>query len=256
MNPTDQDITFLSPAAAVHMADEWFQCISPDHFWIRRRAEVVDDLYRETATPHPEWLDVGCGTGLFQAHLREKHGIEARGVDLNLAALRQNRSGRSHVFCYDINDRDPGLKEAFDIISLLDVLEHIEDEDGFLLSLLFHLRPGGRLIGNVPAFNRFYSRYDKVAGHQRRYSFRDLERLTHRIPGVAIEAWTYWGGPLLPLLVARNLLVSFTPEDSVIETGFSVRSRGINGFLRFLSTLEGRRNLLCGTSLAFVLRKH
>jgi SAM-dependent methyltransferase len=256
MNPPDPDITFLSPAKAVHMADEWFNCISPGHFWIRRRAEVVDDLYRGIATPDPAWLDVGCGTGLFQAHLRETHHIEARGVDLNIAALRQNPAGRTHTLCYDINDRDPGLEAAFDVISLLDVLEHIEDEDGFLTSILFHLRPGGRLIGNVPAFNLFYSKYDKVAGHQRRYSFQDLKRLTDRFPSVSIEAWTYWGFPLLPLLAARNLLVRFKPEDSVIETGFSVRSPLVNGALRFLSTLEGRRNHLCGTSLAFVLRKH
>ena len=58
----------------------------------------------------------------------------------------------------------------------MDVLEHIEEPERFLRSVFFHLSPTGRLIINVPALQIFYSKYDTLVGHLRRYDINFLRQ--------------------------------------------------------------------------------
>ena len=62
------------------------------------------------------------------------------------------------------------MLEHYDAVFLLDVIEHIPDDTAFLIAALQHLRRGGLIIVNVPASMLFFSDYDRVAGHVRRYT--------------------------------------------------------------------------------------
>jgi SAM-dependent methyltransferase len=248
-------IEYLSPAAKVSMADRWFEISSLDHFWVRRRFEVLQRLCGGQISGAREMAEIGCGHGLLQRQIEIKYGRGVTGFDLNEYALQQNLSRQSRVCCYDIFQRDLSLREQFDVVFLFDVLEHISDEDGFLKALLFHLAPQGKLVLNVPAGQWAYSEYDAAAGHVRRYMI-DTLRVTAGRNRMDIEDWTYWGFPLVPTLALRKLwLRGRRDESNIITAGFDSRSKAINVALGVLSRWERIPQKLLGTSLMAVLRK-
>ena len=245
-------IEYLTPPAEVRMADRWFEIASIDHFWIRRRFQVLQKLTGGWMASAGEMAEVGCGHGLLQRQIEDAYGREVTGFDLNEYALTQNVSRRSRVCCYDIFRRDPALRSRYDVIFLFDVLEHIPDEDAFLSAVLFHLKPAGKLVVNVPAGQWAFSVYDTAAGHVRRYSLRSLRESLQRNGLQTLEA-TYWGFPLVPTLVARKLwLMGMRDKSAVIKTGFDPGRPSVNEALEMLSRLEVIPQKLLGTSLMVV----
>jgi SAM-dependent methyltransferase len=235
------------------MADRWFDIASLDHFWIRRRFEVLQDLCGGMIADAGEIAEIGCGHGLLQRQIEDAYGREVIGFDLNEYALKQNVSRRSRICCYDIFEMEPALKEKFDVIFLFDVLEHIEDENGFLKALLFHLAPQGKLILNVPAGQWAHSEYDVAAGHVRRYMIKTLRETALR-NGLSIQEWTYWGLPLVPTLIIRKLwLMGKRDKSKIITTGFDSRSATVNNALGALSRWEWIPQKTLGTSLMAVM---
>src|SRR5215472_350527 len=160
-----REIAYLSPPAKVSMADCWFELVSINHFWIKRRFEVLQRLAGPLITNARETAEFGCGSGLLQRQIEDRYGRAVMGFDLNEYALKQNLSRLSPVYCYDVNEKDPSLQGKFDLIFLFDVLEHIGDEDRFLAALIYHLAPTGQVVVNVPAGQWAYSSYDRAAGH-------------------------------------------------------------------------------------------
>jgi len=247
-------IEYLSPPAEVSMADRWFEIASVDHFWVRRRFEVLQRLAGELITGSQEIAEIGCGHGLLQRQVEDAYARAVTGFDLNENALKQNICRRSKVCCYDIFQKDPALKAKFDVIFLFDVLEHITDEDRFLNALLFHLRPQGKLVINVPAGQWAFSPYDEAAGHVRRYSIRTLSESAGR-NGLVTQEWTYWGLPLVPTLMLRKLwLMGQHEQNRIITTGFDTQSTAINSVLLALSHCEWIPQRLMGTSLMAVFQ--
>jgi len=248
-----RDIEYLSPPSQVSMADRWFEIASVDHFWIKRRFDVLHRLAGGLVTNARKIAEIGCGHGLLQRQIEDRYGRDVTGFDLNEFALKQNVSRLSKVCCYDIFQRDPALLEQFDLILLFDVLEHISDEDTFVSALLHHLAPTGTLAVNVPAGQWAYSAYDRAAGHVRRYSIRSLRDVACR-NGLEVGEWTYWGLPLLPPLILRKLwLLGSHDEDEIISTGFDSRGDTINQLLGALSKCEPIPQKLAGSSLMAVL---
>ena len=236
------------------MADRWFAIAAIDHFWIRRRFDVLQRLAGGLISGAREMAEIGCGHGVFQRQIELAYGREVTGFDLNEYALKQNLSRISKVCCYDIHQKDAALRERFDLIFLFDVLEHIADEDRFLEALMFHLAPGGKLVVNVPAGQWAYSAYDEAAGHVRRYSLGAL-RQTARRNHLEAADWTYWGLPLVPSLLLRKLwLMGMHDQEKIISAGFDSRTPAINKILGFVSRCEPIPQKLLGTSLMAVFQ--
>jgi 2-polyprenyl-3-methyl-5-hydroxy-6-metoxy-1,4-benzoquinol methylase len=252
---SQRKIEYLSPPAEVSMADRWFEISSVEHFWVRRRFDVLQRLARNLIASAKEMAEIGCGHGLLQRQIEDAYGREVAGFDLNDYALKQNVSRHSSVSCYDIFQRDLTLQSRFDLIFLFDVLEHISQEDGFLEALLFHLTPKGKLVMNVPAGQWAFSEYDQAAGHVRRYSIHTLHETAAR-SGLRVRQWTYWGLPLVPTLAVRKLwLKGKRDKRAIISFGFDSRSTAINSLLRFASQCELIPQKLLGTSLMAILEK-
>jgi SAM-dependent methyltransferase len=245
-------IEYFSPPAHVSMSDRWFEIASIDHFWIRRRFEVLQRLAGGLITTGEEIAEIGCGHGLLQRQIEDGYNREVTGFDLNENALKQNISRRSRLCCYDILCKDPALRSFYDVLFLFDVLEHISDDDAFLKAVLFHLKPGGKLIVNVPAGQWAFSAYDVAAGHVRRYSRRTLHESIQR-NGFYVLKSTYWGFPLVPTLLVRKLwLMGMQDHSEVITAGFEPGRPSINHALRILSRCEPIPQTLIGTSLMAV----
>jgi 2-polyprenyl-3-methyl-5-hydroxy-6-metoxy-1,4-benzoquinol methylase len=117
-------------------------------------------------------LEVGCGTGTFTRCLaRDAERVLALDIDPRFAAeARTAMAHAAHVRVECADATVTPLARDFDTVVLLDVLEHIADDIGFLRKLRDALRPGGRIVIKVPAIPRLFCRMDAAIGHHRRYS--------------------------------------------------------------------------------------
>ena len=252
---SDTRIIYLTPPAPVSMTDFWYEIADLNHFWVRRRFDVMQRLAGPIVREAVHIAEIGCGNGLVQRQIEDTYGLSVAGFELNQLALKQNCSRSSPLYCYNIHQCSPELTGKFDLFLAFDVLEHIDDESGFLHSILHHMTPSGRLLLNVPAHQFFYSRYDHAAGHVRRYSRNYLTKVAAK-NGLRIASSTYWGFPLIPLLLMRKAVVSLRrDEKSIISSGFDPGSPVINRLLRSVSRCEVIPQNVVGTSLMAVLER-
>jgi SAM-dependent methyltransferase len=245
MDVQARDITYLSPSASVNMGDWWFDIATIDHFWIRRRFEVMKRLADSLIRRSREIAEIGCGNGLLQKNIEDHYQRSVVGFDLNEIALRKNVSSISPLYCYDIFEKRPEFSARFDLLILFDVLEHIDDESWFLQCVKYHLAESGTLLVNVPAIQWLFSDYDRAAGHVRRYSLNQLVRVA-RQNGYEIQNVTYWGLPLFPLLLVRKAL---NLEISNGSAGFDPGDSLMNHLLAGLSRFERIPQRFLGTSV-------
>jgi len=250
-------ITYLSEPQAVSMADPWYDIAQSDHFWVRRRFDVMKSLMQERDVSSLSIAEVGCGHGLVQNQVESYWGNTVDGFDLNAGALRSSWATRHPLYCYDIFDRNPEFERRYDLIILFDVLEHAENDAEFLSAALFHLSDGGSVLINVPALPSLHSRYDVAAGHYRRYNRDDVRRLA-RSCHLKLDVETYWGFWLVPLVALRKyLLKGEQSEQKIISKGFEPPSRFFNEALYMMCRLELLPQVLLGSSLMVSLsRRH
>src|SRR5271157_1441311 len=250
----DRDITILSNPRAVNMADEWFDIANLDHFWTKRRFDVLTTLLRRLSVSPGRACEIGCGHGLVQRQIEDRFSIPVDGIDLNLCALKASVSCKGRLFCYDIFEERPEFRETYDFLILFDVLEHIEDHLGFITRASDFVRPGGSIAINVPARQELFSAFDAQVGHVRRYSLESLSEVVAKA-GLNEKVTTYWGYPLVPLLWVRKIMLRGARGDQIIQTGFSPRGGFVNHVLTLLAGLERIPSKTYGTGLMMIAEK-
>jgi SAM-dependent methyltransferase len=129
-------------------------------------------LIKEQMRPNDRVVDFGAGLGTFAALLKQT-GADVTCVepDARLKARLEQAGFCTTATADEIPD------QSVDYIYTLNVLEHIEDDRGVARTLARKLKPGGRILVYVPAFQVLYSAHDKRYGHLRRYRRPDLVRL-------------------------------------------------------------------------------
>ncbi len=234
------------------MGDAWFTIASPEHFWVRRRFQVLKKLAGDFPWRTAKLAEIGCGSGLVQRQIEDAYGTTVDGFDLNEYALKQSVCRTSQRHCYNIHARDASLRSACEGLILFDVIEHLDDHRGFLESALFHVKPGGRIFINVPADMKLMSEYDTAAGHVRRYDAEELIALCESCQ-LRVEKWTYWGRPLRPLLsIRQRKLRKMTDPSEILRSGFKPPGAIANAMLMFLSQFERIPQHRAGSSLLLV----
>ena len=250
-------IEFLSPATDVSMADEWFDFATADHFWMQWRHQVLLRQLKRANQPIGTAFDIGCGHGVVRELLERDLDISVDGCDLNERALQLAKNGRGKLFVYDVFDRNPAMVEAYDLILLMDVIEHLDDDVAFLKAALAHLKPNGLMAINVPAHMIFYGKYDEVAGHKRRYNVTQIKSLFQQT-GIKELGMVYWGFSLVPALLARKIVLRFIARDRVIRTGFAQQNAMARHILRTVQWMETSMPfpMPAGTSLLAIGRRN
>jgi len=131
----------------------------------RLKWELLERILPAALPPTARCLDLGCAKGTFSWLLRTRGGgwVSADLDDANLIATR-DLVGPS-VVRVDYR-RLPFADGAFDLVSVLDFLEHVEEDDRCLEELSRTLKPGGTFLLSAPATGRFFlaNRLRRLAG--------------------------------------------------------------------------------------------
>ncbi len=183
------------------------------HFWFVQTRAIIRDVMTEAGLgPAERVMDLGCGTG---GTMRTLRGLaDWTGVDVNpfAAQLAQDRSGAPVVVAAAHNL--PFSDEAFDGVTALDVLEHIDDDLAALREVRRVLRRGGALVATVPCHPILFSDHDRALQHVRRYTRTQfLDRLTQA--GFVPERVTWVNSLLFPLAAAARLASRVRPNQRV-----------------------------------------
>ena len=185
--------------------------IEDEHWWYVGRRAIVLAQVAAALRKDGRWqmtdgrlLDIGCGTGGNLDHLK-RYG-QMHGVDLSPIALSLSRQrGHERVMFATANEL-PFADESFDLVTALDVIEHLDDDTGGLKEIHRVLRPGASAIIFVPAFQALWGPNDDQSGHRRRYR---LPQLHERVAaaGLKIERISYANTAMfLPIWLGRKIL--------------------------------------------------
>ncbi|OYY91164.1 MAG: SAM-dependent methyltransferase [Sphingomonas sp. 28-66-16] len=183
------------------------------HWWYRARRDILADyIAREATLPtDARILEIGCGTGHNLAMLAAFGRVEAIEIDPVARGIASERLGRP------VGDAPlpalPGIERgAYDLIAVLDVVEHIEDDVAALRAMRDCLKPGGKILITVPAHQWMWSAHDVVNHHHRRYSKATLAAAI-RAAGLAPGKLGYFNSLLFPLAAAARLAGRMTGRD-------------------------------------------
>jgi SAM-dependent methyltransferase len=224
------------------------------HWWYRARREVLRELIRRRI-PLPadaRILEVGCGTGHNLPMLGGFGRVDAIEVDAAAREIASRRLG--HVVMDAPLPQLTGVPlNAFDLIAMLDVLEHIEEDEAALAALAERLKPGGRILITVPAFPWMWSAHDVVNHHKRRYTRRTLARVVSDA-GLKLEMLSWFNSLLFPLAAAARLAGRVTGKQ---DSDDKLPPAPVNRLFEALFGLEryaiGRVPFPPGVSLAAIV---
>ena len=165
------------------------------HPWELARLGALRHILKDALMDGVKVLDLGCGDGFVARELFEGLSVPVVAVDSNFtAADLSTLSRQSRNITYQKSLEGAG---RFDLALLLDVIEHVDDDIGFLKDLVEkRLSNGGRVLITVPAFNAFFSNHDAFLGHRRRYNLGELTALARKA-GLTVKSSGYLFSSLL-----------------------------------------------------------
>lgn len=226
------------------------------HWWWQSRHELVMRAVKKMRKSLDEnsnfrILDIGCGGGVaFDdfSKFGDVYGIEP---DEQLAHAIPQWKDRIEQRYFDATCQP---EAPFDLVFMLDVLEHIEHDEDALLALRSILAPQGKVIITVPALMSLWSAHDVVNHHFRRYNAANLETLL-RSTGFHVHRLDYFFTWSLPLMYLRKVLARNQESYAVKVPGWPV-----NGIFKSMSNFENllRRfhiHLPIGSSLIAIVSK-
>jgi ubiquinone/menaquinone biosynthesis C-methylase UbiE len=126
--------------------------------------------------PTDRLADCGAGTGIFAGEMRAACNVVAVDDFDESLKLLEARLGKDAVLrgsCTAL----PLADNSVDVLTALDVIEHVRDDHGSVREFLRVLRPGGIAVITVPALMALWSDWDVTLRHHRRYNVRTLREV-------------------------------------------------------------------------------
>ncbi|WP_417798479.1 class I SAM-dependent methyltransferase [Terasakiella pusilla] len=253
----------LSDTSQLDFEDGWYDAMHPEHFWLKWRNDVFLKYihHEDLADKNLKVLDIGAGTAVTRHLIEKSTNWTIDAADLNPAALKNALTGRGDLFLYNIFDLNDDLVGKYDAIILFDVIEHIKEPEAFLEVAAKHLKPNGYIFLNVPALQTFYSIFDEVMGHHRRYNKKNLVEQMDR-SNIQTLSCGYWGLSLLPFLVARKVIFDVLKSSSknnaeIAQDGVTPPNKLMNSIFHIIESIETFcfQKTTLGTSVMLVGRK-
>jgi SAM-dependent methyltransferase len=234
-----------------HQGSHWWYTSRRDLFLrqVRRATQDLQALDRRLSL-----LDYGCGSGHDLPFLAQFG--DAEGADITDEFAGATPGHAVHVIPRDLS----GLSGRFDIVTCLDVLEHLDDDVAGLRTIRSLLAPGGQIVVTVPAYDWLWSGEDVISMHRRRYTRRRLLAAA-RAAALDVLYASYFNLSVLPAMAAvvwKRRWFNRNQAQSNLDAG----PRWLQGLARAVTGLEARwvgeqhLPLPAGASLVCRLRRH
>ena len=225
------------------------------HWWYRARRDVLASVIaRKIRLPaDARILEIGCGTGHNLPMLARFGTVDAVEIDDAARGVAEQRLGRP-VSASSLPDL-AGIPDAtYDLVALLDVLEHVEDDVAALQSIARRLKPGGTILLTVPQYRWMWSGHDVANHHHRRYVKATLKNAVARA-GLKLDLLSNFNSLLFPFAAAQRLLARVAGKEGSDD---SPPPRPVNALFEKLFGLErylvGRVPMPPGVSLLALIR--
>ena len=219
------------------------------YWWHIGRKKLVSELIKRHFGNHRiSILDFGCGTGATMQSL-ESHG-EVIGVDTSREAINfcTARGMTNAIKISAQSGLKRSIKRKFDLITALDVIEHIKDDQKTLMELGSLLKEKGSIIITVPAYPFLWSYWDEYAHHKRRYTARSLRKLLEK-SGFKVVKLSYFYSFILPAVMLMRIAKSKSRPGR--NSDFVKFPKAINSLMIRISGIE--RQLLKSFRIPFGL---
>lgn len=197
--------------------------VEGSHWWFVGRRRILSSFVKRIVStldnPQPRILDVGCGTGAnleMLAHFGETEGVDVSAEALDFCQTRglQNvRQGEA--------ERLPYEDKSFDLVTGLDVVEHLDNDVAGLQEMRRVLRSGGRALLFVPAFMFLWGVQDDISNHRRRYTLESLKNVV-RQAGLQVEFASYANITFFAPILLGRLLMRMTGLRPASENNLTV----------------------------------
>jgi SAM-dependent methyltransferase len=226
------------------------------HWWFTARRRILDGVIERVVQPpkNARILELGAGTGHNLAMLSRFGEVEGSELDPVARQIAGERLGRPVVEAA-LPDLSMFPAGSYDLIALLDVLEHVTDDKASLKAIYGRLKPGGALLLTVPINPWMWSAHDVAHHHHRRYRKPEIRKLAEDA-GFKIELLSPFNSLLFPPIAAVRLFGKMTGKD---DSDDAMPSPAINKTLDTIFGLErgliGRVPMPFGVSLVAVLRR-
>jgi len=230
--------------------------LEDNHWWFKARRRIVSDIIARKIKPSDNALilEAGCGTGGNLAMLTKFGEVSGFEPDAEARGWVAEKSKLDIKNGFLPNNLSYGHKK-FDLIVALDVLEHVEEDQDSMQTLLALLKPGGALLVTVPAFPFLWSKHDELHHHKRRYTRAGLKNILTDAGG-QIEMLGYFNTFLFPLVAGLRMLKKLIGKDQGHDD--AMPSAWLNACLRTIFASEryvlGRIRMPVGVSLLAIAR--
>ena len=230
--------------------------LDSSHWWFTARRRILDGVIERVVRP-PERariLELGAGTGHNLAMLSRFGEVEASELDPIARDLASERLGKP-VLEAALPDLSMFPAGAYDLVALLDVLEHVPDDKGSMKAIYDLLKPGGALLLTVPINPWMWTAHDVAHHHHRRYRRGEIARLAEDA-GYEIELNSPFNSLLFPPIAAVRLVGKLTgKDDSDDAMPSSLVNKTLDTVFGLERSLIGRVPMPFGVSLVAVLRR-
>lgn len=235
--------------------EEMYQ-VEENHWWFSGRREILGHLLGTLELPAgADILEAGCGTG-GNLHLLSRFGkVHAFEMDEKARELAAGK-GDAEVAAGALPFGIPFEGLDFELIALLDVLEHIEDDRQAVDALAERLKPGGWLLVTAPALPCMWSYHDESHHHFRRYVRRELAAILEEA-GLRLHVVSYFNFFLFPVafLVRTAKKISGRPPHSDLSMPPVTVNRLLGGIFAGERHFVGKIAFPVGLSLVALARR-
>lgn len=244
--------------------NEDFFKIEENSFWFKHRNQCIYEAFKKFANSNL-FFDIGGGNG-FVAKYLEDQKVETVLIEPGLSGcLNAKKRQLKIVVCATLQDAKFN-KNMLPNIGLFDVVEHIEDDLGFLKMIYEYTQEEGLVFITVPAYNFLWSNEDKDAGHYRRYTTKTISDCLKKA-GFKIEYQSYLFSPLpLPIFLSRSLpsKLGFNKKSNDLKkhTNEHAANKGftqsiMNWFLdKEINKIKEDKKTLFGSSVFIIAKKY